>query len=308
MKKEKGAEQIVAEFVSSLETPPEPDLPVVDAQSEDEEDMLGREDDAETLAGEVTGSSWELLSHHFPTEEQLFEHSMKLSVQLVSAFIRRQELRGSDVRLDVGRIEALPSKESLAKARKKLGKLKHQVLSQATEARYRSAFKDFIKFHKFPQDFAVGSFDEFDDTVGEYIEFLWESGEPKSLANHTLAAIQFYRPQTKHRLPASWKLVKIWNQVEMPVRATPMTPEVMLAFAGVALKWGQPTFAWLLVVGYALPLKLGVYGMWWSMVLGTGMATISLAVLLYRVDWAGKAAESEERRLKDDISTPSTSS
>jgi len=26
--------------------------------------------------------------------------------------------------------------------------------------------------------------------------------------------------------------------------------------------------------------------MWWSMVLGTGMATIALAVLLYRVDWA----------------------
>jgi len=34
------------------------------------------------------------------------------------------------------------------------------------------------------------------------------------------------------------------------------------------------------------PLKKGVYGMWWSMVLGTGMATISLGVLLYRVDWA----------------------
>ena len=34
------------------------------------------------------------------------------------------------------------------------------------------------------------------------------------------------------------------------------------------------------------PLKLGVYGMWWSMVLGTGMATMALAVLLYRVDWA----------------------
>eukprot|EP00435_Cladocopium_sp_Y103_P064011 s1365_g25.t1 len=245
MKAEKGAEQIVAEFVSSLETPPEPDLPPVEAQSEDECDMLSREDDAETLAGEITNSSWELMSHHFPTEEQLYEHSMKLSVQLVAAFIRRT------------RIEALPSKESRAKARKKLGKLKHQVLSKATEVRYSSAFKDFIKFHKFPHNFAVGSFDEFDDTVGEYIEFLWETGEPKSLANYTLAAIQFYRPQTKHRLPASWKLVKIWNQVEMPVRATPMTPEVMLAFAGVALKWGQPTFAWLLVVGYALFLRTG---------------------------------------------------
>ena len=58
---------------------------------------------------------------------------------------------------------------------------------------------------------------------------------------------------------------------------------------------------------FVWPLKKGVYGMWWSMVLGTGMATISLGVLLYRVDWAAKSAESEERRLKEDMSTPSSS-
>ena len=34
------------------------------------------------------------------------------------------------------------------------------------------------------------------------------------------------------------------------------------------------------------PLKMGVYGMWWSMVLGTGMATVCLAMLLSRVNWA----------------------
>ena len=34
------------------------------------------------------------------------------------------------------------------------------------------------------------------------------------------------------------------------------------------------------------PLKMDVYGMWWSLVLGTGIATISMGVLLCRVDWA----------------------
>ena len=41
----------------------------------------------------------------------IFEEGKRLSVKLVSAFIRRQELRGSDVRLDVGslyRPEAFP--------------------------------------------------------------------------------------------------------------------------------------------------------------------------------------------------------
>ena len=36
-----------------------------------------------------------------------------------------------------------------------------------------------------------------------------------------------------------------------------MSPNVMLAFAGVSLQWGQPTFAWLLVVGFALFLRTG---------------------------------------------------
>ena len=155
------------------------------------------------------------------------------------------------------RIEALPTKEARAQARKKIGKLRHQVISQATEERYAEAFRRFRLFHNLGKDFCIENYEEFDDTVAEYVEFLWESGEPKSYANYTLAAVQYYRPQSKQHLPWSWKLAKIWNQVEMPVRATPMSPKVMLAFAGVALQWGKPEFAYLVVVGFALFLRTG---------------------------------------------------
>ena len=155
------------------------------------------------------------------------------------------------------RIETLPTKESRARARKSIGKLRHQVLSKKTEERYAAAFTAFRQFHKLACNFAIHNFEEFDDVVAEYIEFLWESGEPKSYANYTLAGIQFYRPQVKQHLPWSWKLAKIWNQVQVPVRATPLTPQVMLAFAGPALRWRQPQFAWLLVVAFALFLRTG---------------------------------------------------
>ena len=155
------------------------------------------------------------------------------------------------------KIETLPTKESRAKARKKIGKLKHQVLSQATEERYEDAFRKFLKFHNLRWNFSIQNFEEFDDLAAEYIEFLWETGEPKSYANYTLAAIQYYKPQARQHLPWSWKLCKIWNQVEMPTRATPLTPRVMLAFAGAALQRHQPIFAWLVVVGFALFLRTG---------------------------------------------------
>eukprot|EP00438_Fugacium_kawagutii_P022997 Skav216830 [mRNA] locus=scaffold2314:115102:115962:+ [translate_table: standard] len=93
--------------------------------------------------------------------------------------------------------------------------------------------------------------------VAEYIEALWDQGEPKSLANYTLAAIQHFKPQSKHHLPWSWKLAKVWNSLELPQRATPLSPELLMALSGQAFRWSQPEFGWLLVVGFTLFLRTG---------------------------------------------------
>ena len=144
-------------------------------------------------------------------------------------------------------VEHQPTKESRAQARKTVGKLRHQVLSSRSEERYRECFTEFRKFHQLSASFVLPDFDEFDEMVAEYVEMLWETGEPKKAANYTLAAIQNFRPQAKQHLPWSWKLVKVWNQVELPKRATLMSPEMVLAFAGVAFKWKEKVFGWLLI-------------------------------------------------------------
>eukprot|EP00438_Fugacium_kawagutii_P019751 Skav205106 [mRNA] locus=scaffold2918:217741:218553:- [translate_table: standard] len=97
----------------------------------------------------------------------------------------------------------------------------------------------------------------FDDMASEFIEHLWESGEPKSSANYAVAALHYFRPETKHHLPWSWKLVKVWNQLEVPQRATPLSPELLMSFAGEAFKWRQMELGWLLVVGFTLFLRTG---------------------------------------------------
>ena len=150
-----------------------------------------------------------------------------------------------------------PTKASRANARKQIGKLRSQVIRSSTEERYKEVFHRFLKFHRLHANFVVASFEEFDELSSEYIEMLWETGEPKSLANYTLAALQYFRPQLKQHLPWSWKLVKVWNQVEIPIRATPMSPNLLLAYAGVALKWRQPRFAWLILVAFGLFLRTG---------------------------------------------------
>ena len=130
------------------------------------------------------------------------------------------------------------TKEERKNERSKVGRLRHQIISVTTEERYKDAFAEFRHSCGLSPHFTLPAFDEFDLLVGEYVEDLWEGGEVKSKANYTLAAIQHYRPQTKGHLPWSWRLVKAWNQVESPTRATPLSPELLLAYCGVALRWG----------------------------------------------------------------------
>ena len=149
------------------------------------------------------------------------------------------------------------SKEQRKTERKKIGKLRNQVISSKTEERYSQCFRAFCRFHNLPQSFAVPDGQVFDDMVSEYIESLWEDGEVKSLANYTLAAVQFYKPQVKHALPWSWKLVKVWNTLEFPQRATPLSPELLMSLAGQCFTWRQHEMGWLLVVGFTLFLRTG---------------------------------------------------
>ena len=43
----------------------------------------------------------------------------------------------------------------------------------------------------------------------------------------------------------------------MPQRATPLTPELLMAFAGQAFRWKQFDLGWLFVVGFTLLLRTG---------------------------------------------------
>ena len=154
-------------------------------------------------------------------------------------------------------VSAQGTRMGRAAARKEIGKLRHQVVSKKTEARYEQAYKEFLQFHKLEKYFTLPPFEILDDMVAEFVEYLWEDGQTKTQANYTLAAIQYFRPQAKQHLPWSWKLTKVWNQVEIPIRATPLDPDTLLAFAGLAFKWRQPIFGHLIILGFTLFLRTG---------------------------------------------------
>ena len=139
--------------------------------------------------------------------------------------------------------------------RQKVGRLSLLVVQPKTKTRYENSFCKFCEFHNFQREEKSFDLEKIDLWASAYIEFLWEDGAPKSEASYALAALQFFHPQTKNHLVWAWKLVKTWNQVELPTRATPLSPEILLAMAGQAFRWKQYRFGWLLIVGFGAFLR-----------------------------------------------------
>ena len=154
------------------------------------------------------------------------------------------------------KIKQMNTKEGRRTERQKIGKLTEQQVSQSTKGRYQEALKDLESFTKIPLSELLHS-SGVDEVLASYVEMLWEDGEPKVKANYTLAGIQFHRPSLKGQLRQSWRLLSLWNKLEEPRRATPLSPSLLLSFAGVLLQWQWSRLACLCTVGYAGLLRTG---------------------------------------------------
>ena len=137
--------------------------------------------------------------------------------------------------------------------RRRLGSLQSLTVQPATKRRYDKAMDKFLDFLKFEGLELPKQRAKMDGLVADYVEHLWSSGEGRALASDTVAALQNLEPHLKHNLPTTWRLLKVWNQNEMPNRAPPLPESVVQAMAGRALLKEDHHFA--------LSLLLGFYGM-----------------------------------------------
>ncbi|CAK0904679.1 unnamed protein product, partial [Prorocentrum cordatum] len=92
--------------------------------------------------------------------------------------------------------------------------------------------------------------DKLDLLVAERIEWLWTEGHLQGLVGNALSAVQFFL-RKKRILPASWRLLRAWQNLELPQRALPLPEVVLLAMAATARGWGRNDIAVLLVLGFA---------------------------------------------------------
>ena len=133
------------------------------------------------------------------------------------------------------------------------GSLRSLTVQPKTKKRYEAALKQFFQFLQFENLVLPSQRSKMDDLVSDYVEHLWASGEGRALASDTVAALQDADPHLKGQLAGTWRLLKVWNQHEIPNRAPPFPEVVVHALVGRAIMQQDEEFG--------LSLLLGFYGM-----------------------------------------------
>ena len=113
-----------------------------------------------------------------------------------------------------------------------MGKLADLVIQPPTATRYEKALKKFFGYLQQQKQHIGDSHLAVDQQLSNYLEFLWEEGEPLSLAGDTISAVQHHQPSLRKRLSGAWRLYKAWQQRELPARSPPFTIETLQVLLG----------------------------------------------------------------------------
>ena len=152
---------------------------------------------------------------------------------------------------------ATTSRQQRQQLRRRLGRLEVNLVRKFTVERYNEAFNLFTEhLSQLGRAWPVSP-EEYDLVVSEYLELLWDSGEPKSMAAYTLAALLYFIPPLKKRLPRSWKLKATWDKLELPCQAIPLDLDTLFAFVGYFLRQQEHSVALGCIIAFNGLLRTG---------------------------------------------------
>ena len=153
-------------------------------------------------------------------------------------------------------VDHYKTKRERADARKAIGRLGDQRVKPTTLKRYRYAAAHFTAWLELWKFRLALTFEEMDQQLIFYIENLWEEGEAKGLAGDTLSGI-CHLLCTRRQFPGAWQRLGVWQRVEMPARAPPITAVMALAAAEQFRRRGDVAMAALMLLGFHCFLRTG---------------------------------------------------
>jgi hypothetical protein len=152
---------------------------------------------------------------------------------------------------------AAVTKAQRQQSRQQLGRLRDTTVRPKTLARYTEAVDRFLAF--LSENFIPypSSFLKLDEALSEFIEFLWQGGEPKAWAGDALSGITHFMPSVRGHIHGAWRLHAAWGKAELPARAPPLTLTLTYSLAHYCRSKGWTDTLVLLLLGFHTYARTG---------------------------------------------------
>ena len=149
-----------------------------------------------------------------------------------------------------------PTGAHRATLRSKLGRLQDNRIAITTTRRYVNAVSSFWFWLSGERRELAISYDDLDRQLVDFLEYLWQEGEPRSTAADCLSGVQHFL-LCRRSFPAAWKILSVWSKLEMPARAPPLPWSVLKALVGYAMSKSNPTLAAAMLLAFHCFLRTG---------------------------------------------------
>ena len=132
-------------------------------------------------------------------------------------------------------------------------RLKFAGLQQRTLRAYRQALEGFLEYLS-REKISLNSVSQLDSALAEYVNGMFQEGDTIAVAGHLLSGVKRFCPNLRLKVPTAAQYFRNWQRIYQPVRATPVSLELIQAMAAVAWKFSAP-LAFLLLLGFAAMLR-----------------------------------------------------
>ena len=143
--------------------------------------------------------------------------------------------------------------------RAKIGNLRHALIQPATLVKYRTALAYFFHYLAAGGLELPSCLDDLDDIVCDCVEYMWETGETRTLCGNLMSSIPYHSRALTGRLKGAWRLYQLWGQKEIPARAPPLSKVAALAIAHQFYRWGFVNVSIVLVLAFYRFLRTGEF-------------------------------------------------
>ena len=137
-----------------------------------------------------------------------------------------------------------------------MGNLETLLISKRTQTLYDKSLVAFMQWLR-TENFAwPDSVDFLGQRLGEFVKSCWEDGDTRALPNNLISHILLVEPSLRTAVGWAKRLMAAWQKHELPNRSFPLTRDMILAMAGLAVHWTWLDIAAALLTGFKGLLQL----------------------------------------------------